>query len=255
MDVYSDWTTQFFSGLAVEFWDGIAPAPSETEIEFLRSVFGNANEILDVACGSGRFTIPLAAAGYRLTGIDISDDFLALAKHRAPSIEWHQGDIRGLPWVDRFDAAMCFGNSFGYFDREDTQRFLSGLARALRPGAAFVMETGASAESLLPSLQRERTIETADIIFSSTNRYDPRESRLDIEYSFQKGARREVRNAQTFVFTTGEIVALLDRAGFALEHIYASAARDEFSLGLPRAIFVARLSSHRISAIKKGESS
>lgn len=238
--MYSDWTTTFFRGLAVEFWDKIAPAPSGLELDFLRSIFGGGGEILDVACGSGRYSIPLAAHGYRVAGVDISDDFLALAKRRDPSIEWHHCDIRELPWTARFDGAMCFGNSFGYFDREQTRAFLARLANAMKRGARFVLETAATAESLLPSLQRERRIEVGDIIFSSRNRYDATDSRLEIEYSFARGDARETSLAQTFIFTTGEVAAMLTAAGFEVEGLYASAAREPFVLGAPKAIFIAR---------------
>ncbi len=257
-DVYSDWTTKFFGGLAVEFWVRVAPEPSETEIDFLEEVFGARHDpgsqraaggpageppaLLDIACGSGRYTIPLAARGYRMTGIDISNDFIDVARQRDANVDWHRGDIRELPWSDQFDGALCFGNSFGYFPRVETREFLRGVARALKPGAPFVLETSATAESLLPTLQRERRIEAGGIVFSSINRYDAMESRLDIDYTIESNGLLEMKAATTFLFTTGEVAQMFVDAGFELEGLYASSARDEFAVGSPRAIFV----GHRI---------
>ena len=236
--MYSDWTTTFFGGLAVEFWVTIAPAPSDAELEFLRSIF-RGRELLDLACGAGRYTIPLFHAGYAMTGIDLSDDFLAVARAREPRIDWHRGDVRELPWRERFDGALCFGNSFGYFPREETRAFLRGVARALRPSGAFVLETAMTAESLLPSLQLERTI-PGKVTLHSKLRYDAARSVLDIEYTFAKGDASETKHARTFVFTAGEVAAMLEDAGFNVDDVYASAARDPFALGAPRALFVAR---------------
>jgi SAM-dependent methyltransferase len=241
-DVYSDWTTTFFNGLAVEFWVTVAPPPSAAEIEFLRDVFPG-RELLDVACGAGRYSIPLFEAGYDVTGIDISDDFLGVARQREPRIAWHRGDVRALPWRGRFDGALCFGNSFGYFPREETPAFLRGIADALKPRAAFVLESGATAESLLPSLVRERTMQVGEISFHSVGHYDTSASVLEVEYTFAKGDAKETKTARTTVFTAGEIVAMLRAAGFAAVDVYASAARDELVLGAPRALFVARTSS------------
>jgi len=221
--MHSDWTTTFFAGLAVEFWVNIAPAPAETEIEFLRSIFGNGGELLDVACGAGRYTIPLSHAGYSMTGVDLSDDFLRVARHREPAIAWHRGDVRELPWHDRFDGALCFGNSFGYFPRPETAEFLRGVARALKPGGVFVLEAPATAELLLPSLQRERRIVAGDITFSSVNCYDSEQRRLDIEYTFEKGGVRETKAAVTWIFTVAEVAEMLAAAGLAVENIHASA--------------------------------
>ena len=247
--MYSDWTTTFFSGLSVEFWVTIAPPPGDAEIEFLRSVF-QGRELLDVACGAGRYTIPLAEAGYAMTGVDLSDDFLRIAGARcAPlpvgtdsvrPIAWEKRDIRDLPWNARFDGALCFGNSFGYFPRAESRELLRGIARSLKNGAAFVLETGATAESLLPALQRERIIEAGEIVFHSASRYETSESRLDIEYTFTKGGEHETKAATTWVFTAGEVSAMLNDAGLTVENVYASLTRDAFVLGSPRAIFVAR---------------
>jgi len=221
--VYSDWTTTFFNGLAVEFWVTVAPPPSAAEIEFLRGIFGDGGELLDVACGAGRYTIPLAHAGYSMTGVDLSDDFLAVARQREPRIDWHRGDVRALPWGARFDGALCFGNSFGYFPAEETRAFLHGVAGALKPGGAFVLEAPATAESLLPNLQRERRMEVGDITFSSVNRYDEARRRLDIEYTFEKGGVREVKRATTWVFTVAEVEAMLRDAGLEVENVQRSA--------------------------------
>jgi SAM-dependent methyltransferase len=240
--VYSDWTTTFFGGLAVEFWVKVAPPPTEAEIGFLRDTFGDAKRILDVACGAGRYTIPLSRAGFQTTGVDVSTAFLDVARHAAPDLDWQQRDIRELAWDDAFDGAVCFGNSFGYFDPQESARFLRGVANALRPDAAFVLETGALAESLLPSLQQSRRIEIEEMIFSSTNAYDANDSRLDIDYTFERGDLRETKAASTWVFTAREVSDMLRAAGFAGVTIYASADGTPFTLGSPRAIFVARRS-------------
>jgi SAM-dependent methyltransferase len=221
--VHSDWTTTFFNGLAVEFWVKVAPPPSDAEIAFLQSIFGGGGELLDVACGAGRYTIPLAQAGYAMTGVDLSDEFLNVARQREPRIAWEKRDIRDLPWTARFDGALCFGNSFGYFPAEETRAFLSGVARALKRGAAFVLEAPATAESLLPNLQHERTMQVGDITFHSTNEYDAEQRRLDIVYTFTKGNVRETKNATTWVFTQAEVEQMLASAGLVVEDVHRAA--------------------------------
>jgi SAM-dependent methyltransferase len=250
--VYSDWTTTFFGGLAVEFWVRVAPAPAPAEIDFLKSIFGESNELLDVACGAGRYTIPLGAAGYRMTGVDLSADFLNIARQNAPDIDWEQRDIRELEWRERFGGALCFGNSFGYFDRAGTMQLLHGVARALRPGSFFVLETAVTAESLLPTLQPSRRMELADIVFSSTSVYVPADGRLDISYTFERNDLRESKEAHSWIFLARDVVAMLREAGFDRVDIYSSHDRSPFVLGSPRALFVAKRSD-KIAAFNKQE--
>ncbi|HXH41788.1 MAG TPA: methyltransferase domain-containing protein [Thermoanaerobaculia bacterium] len=244
----NEWFRDFFHGLAVDFWLAAAP-PADADLPFLENAFGapDGRSILDVACGAGRHSIPLARRGYAVTGFDLSTSCLAEARLRADAepvaIEWHCGDMRAIPWRDRFDGALCFGNSFGYCDRDGTRAFVHSLADALKPGAAFVLESGATAESLLPALQTRRWMEVGDILFFSSATYDASASRLDIEYSFVRGAERETRMAHTWIYTVGELRQLFASAGLNVERLCSSTAGDAFRLGDPRLLLVARKGS------------
>ncbi len=182
--------------------------------------------------------------GYAVTGIDLSTTCLAEAKRRANaeavSVEWHRGDMRELPWRDRFDGALCFGNSFGYCDRDGTRAFLRTLSASMKPGAAFVLESGAIAESILPTLQTRRWMEVGDIFFFSSAAYDTSASRLDVEYSFVRGSVRETRTAHTWIFTLAELRELFAGAGLIVEQLSSTPAGDPFRLGDRRLLLVAR---------------
>ena len=92
-----------------------------------------------------------------MTGLDLSEEFIAEARQASPHpIRWVQDDMRSLPWVSTFDGAYCFGNSFGYLAWDESLEFLSAVARVLKPGARFIVDTGMAAESILPSLARNQ---------------------------------------------------------------------------------------------------
>ena len=157
---------------------------------------------------------------------------------------WRSNGITAIcaifPWRDRFDGALCFGNSFGYCDRDGTRAFLQTLVASLKPGAPFVLESGAIAESLLPTLQTRRWMEVGDILFFSGATYDTSASRLDIEYSFVRGSVRETRTAHTWIYTIGELRELCAGAGLVVEQLSSTPAGDPFRLGDPRLLLVAR---------------
>ncbi|MGI9070636.1 MAG: SAM-dependent methyltransferase [Bryobacteraceae bacterium] len=77
--------------------------------------------------------------------------------------------MRELPWISEFDGAYCFGNSFCYLDRVNAAAFLDGIARALKPGGRFAVETGMAAESILPGLVKTRWFKAGDIFMLSKN--------------------------------------------------------------------------------------
>src|SRR5579871_6873471 len=126
-----NWFETFFVGLALDMWRGVfTPEQTEQEADFLagRLDLRPGMSALDVPCGNGRHAIELARRGVQMTGADLSAGFLEEARGRAPEIEWIHGDMRNLPWTGRFDAAYCWGNSFGYFDHGECERFLAAIA-------------------------------------------------------------------------------------------------------------------------------
>jgi ubiquinone/menaquinone biosynthesis C-methylase UbiE len=102
-------------------------------------------DVLDCPCGFGRHAIPLAEAGYRVTGLDRSESQLAEAERRRGNAEWPnlvRGDYRELPFEDAsFDAVLCLFSSLGYLARDEDVGVLRELRRVLRPGGALVVET------------------------------------------------------------------------------------------------------------------
>src|SRR5580693_9318148 len=97
----SNWQAEFFRGVALEFWRrAMSPEHTRAEADFLEKVLAAAPsaQLLDVPCGNGRHAVELAGRGYRLTGVDSSEEFIAEARHAsALPIRWILGDMRGLP--------------------------------------------------------------------------------------------------------------------------------------------------------------
>ena len=102
-------------------------------------------EIFDCPCGYGRHAIPLAEAGYRVTGLDRSPTQLAEAERRRGDADWPRflrGDYRELPFEDEsFDAVLALFSSLGYLGREGDVGVLREFRRVLRPGCALIVET------------------------------------------------------------------------------------------------------------------
>jgi 2-polyprenyl-3-methyl-5-hydroxy-6-metoxy-1,4-benzoquinol methylase len=101
-------------------------------------------EVLDAPCGHGRIANRLARMGYRVTGLDKSRPFLERARREAEEwgvqVDYVEGDVRRLPWTERFDAVINWFTSFGYFDDEENRLVLREAHRALRPGGRLVVE-------------------------------------------------------------------------------------------------------------------
>lgn len=101
-------------------------------------------EVLDVPCGHGRIANRLAAKGARVTGVDADALFLERAREdaaaRGVDIEYVHGDMRELPWTDRFDAVVNWFTSFGYFDDDGNRAWLETVLGTLKPGGRLAID-------------------------------------------------------------------------------------------------------------------
>ncbi len=243
MTAPADWWKDFFSGLAVAFWDAALPEKATAEdAAFLWKHLGlrEGSRVLDVPCGSGRLTRPLAAAGCRMTGVDISREALGNARaHGEGSIRYVEAEMRQLPWRGEFDAAFCFGNSFGFLEDGGNAAFLSAVAGALAPGGRFALDYGQTAESVLPRLEPRLEGEIGGFHFVEETRYDPVTARIENRFTFVRDGRSETKLASQRVYMLSELTRLLDDAGLSTRRFYGSPREEPFGIASPRLLLVA----------------
>ena len=102
-------------------------------------------KVCECACGTGSLTIPLAAMGYQMTGVDISPDMLFEASQKARKagamIPFVKQDMRQLHLHRQMDAVLCTNDGVNYLRSEDELRqFFQASHRVLREGGGLFLD-------------------------------------------------------------------------------------------------------------------
>lgn len=100
-----------------------------------------AARILDLCCGTGQMARALRDRGFRVTGVDASDEMLRYARRNAPDAEFLCTDARAFVVRDRFDAVISTFNSLAHVETAaDLAAVFSRVRHALRTGSPFLFD-------------------------------------------------------------------------------------------------------------------
>jgi ubiquinone/menaquinone biosynthesis C-methylase UbiE len=138
---------QFYTKLTP---DGLASRKkkvhTQKELSYLIKLLDKKDKILDLACGYGRFTIPLAKKGYNIEGIDITPSLIKKANQDAKKekvrINFKIGDMRQLPYKkDSFDKILCMWSAFIELPKKSDQlKAIKEMKRVLISGGFALID-------------------------------------------------------------------------------------------------------------------
>lgn len=101
-------------------------------------IFDN-RPVVDIACGTGNYTIALSDLGVNISGIDISQEMIMSASKKTAEIDWTIGDVTNLPFENsQFSGAICV-LSIHHFN--NLNKSFSEINRILDSGSRFVIFT------------------------------------------------------------------------------------------------------------------
>ena len=174
--------------------------------------------ILDCPCGHGRISNALAERGFRVTGLDTTEVFLERAREdaaaRGVEVEYLHGDMRELPWRERFDGLVNWFTSFGYFSDEENKAVLRGFHDALRHEGRLVLETQNVSRIMLAPQPIHVVGERDGDLMIDRWELDAENARFLTERLVMRGGRARKAHFSVRWFTPPELRSWLEEAGF-----------------------------------------
>ena len=246
------WYVRFFKGDYLRIY-GHTFQQDRTDLETQFAVHAldiqPHHRVLDLCCGQGRHSIALAKTGLDVTGVDLSEEMLAIASTSANEsdvrLSLRQADMRYIPDdLDcKFDAVINMFSSFGYLESEqDDQQVLHQIAKSLKPGGNLLMDL----------LNREWVItnnEEYDWHQHEDGRVVLERRQLNLQTStnhlkyteiLPDGTRREMSDLHMRLYSLTELIKMLAAAGLTFKRVYGGFRGEDYGVDTRRMIVVAR---------------
>jgi SAM-dependent methyltransferase len=248
MDPKPDWPVAFFDDDYLRIYrPQFTPERTAAETKFiadsLRAPAGG--DVLDLACGFGRHAIGMARLGYNVTGLDFNARYLEIAAADAAAagvrVTWRTGDMRALGFERAFDAVYSYFTSFGYFDDDENEQVLAGIAKALRPGGSVLLEM-ANRDRLLTHPQERTWTQREDgaLLMEEitlewvSSRVVSRQHLID-----PVGGSQVTKEFSLRTYTCAELSALLRRQGLHVRAVFGDAEGQPYVPDSRRLVIVA----------------
>lgn len=180
--------------------------------------FPSGVRVLDLCCGPGVFTVPLARRAFDVTGVDRSPAMLDRARKRSAdagvTVRYVQADMREYADPGAFDVVLNMFTSFGYFeDPADNARVLRTLHTCLAPGGTLVLDV-AGKELLARKVVPPKVVQRGGDLLVQTDTVLDDWARLRSDWVLVRGDRVTRTSLVWFVYSAVELRQMVEEAGF-----------------------------------------
>lgn len=211
-------------------------------------------KILELCCGTGRLTIPLAKDGCCIWGVDYTSSMLERAKTKASEagvgIHFIEADIRTFSLQEKFDLVFIPFNSIHHlYTNEDLFKALQRVKSHLKEGGLFLLDCFNPNIQYIVEGEREQNVvaeyttkDGREVWIKQRMHYEnaTQINRIEWHY-FINGQFHSIQNMDMRLFFPQELDSYLKGAGFHIIHKFGSFEEDAFSNNSDKQIYVLAL--------------
>lgn len=206
-----------------KYYDFIFPTGKD-QVNFIMEVAGKPPKtLLDVACGTGGYSIELAQKGYAVTAVDLDSKMVDSLRNKTISsnlnINVLQGNMLELKGSINcsYDLAFCIGNSLVHLDGEkEIEAFLIEMKSLLVEGGSIVLQIINYDRVLKMDIRSLPTIQNKEVglKFQRMYRYDHNINKVLFKTILEVDGNKIENEIPLYPILLDNIVALLKKAGF-----------------------------------------
>lgn len=209
--------------------------------------------ILELCCGSGRLTLPIAKDGYNIIGVDYTTSMIEQAKVKASEMELEEefieADIRTLDLSEKFDFIFIPFNSIHHlYKNEDLFKVFNVVKNHLKEGGLFLLDCFNPNIQLIVEGEKEKiqiaeyaTRDGRNVLIKQTMQYENKTQVNRIEWHyFINGKFDSIQNMDMRMFFPQELSSYIEWNGFNITHKFGSFEEEAFNDNSEKQIFVCK---------------
>jgi SAM-dependent methyltransferase len=234
-------------------YDNMFPG-SEVDFPFwLALAHAYGGPILELGCGTGRVSIPLARQGYAVTGIDLAEAMLSEARRKAAEqqvdVEWVTADMQDFDLGETFSLVIIPANTLGHLlTLSDFEGCMRSVRRHLAPDGRFVIDYFVPKMALLLDKPGERSPfaeyfdpdANGQVVVTESYVYEPdtQIKRITTYHAIPGRDAESVGALDIRMYYPQELDALLRYNGFVIDAKYGSYEQGAFSSSSEKQLIV-----------------
>ncbi|WP_053217799.1 class I SAM-dependent methyltransferase [Virgibacillus senegalensis] len=204
----------------------------------------NPSTILDLGCGHGRISIPLAQEGHEVIGLDGSEVSLAQAKRLShelgiENIEWVLSEMKNMELpLDSLDYVLNMSTAIGYVSEDEDRQAFERVYKRLKPGGKLLIDTenrDYKIKNYIPRLWDQM----ANQPVWSSRYFDCITGRWVEETMWYQDSVMEKATLDIRLYTATELTSMLKSCGFAISSVFGDLKGASLTIDSPRMIILA----------------
>lgn len=207
--------------------------------------------ILELCCGTGRLTLPIAKDGYDISGVDYTPSMLEQAKIKASEegleVEFIEADIRTLDLPEKYDLIFIPFNSIHHlYKNEDLFKVFNVVKNHLKEGGFFLLDCfNPNLQIIVKGEKEQKEIakytskDGREVFIKQSMRYESKTQINRIEWHyFINGEFDSIQNLDMRVFFPQELDSYLKWNGFNIIHKFGGFEEEAFNDNSEKQIYV-----------------
>lgn len=219
------WWEVLFSDEYIRTLPKVSQTATQKQVNFMEASLGikRGDSVLDVGCGLGHHALEFARRGYLVVALDLALSMITRAaedaQQRGLRINFLHKDIRDIGFEGTFDAVICVGTTFGFFDDEQNRSVLQRLAHALKPGGRLLLDV-VNRDFVINSQPNLVWFEGDGCVVMEESDFNFYSSRLHVKRTMMRDDGRQTDvDYNIRLYSVHELGQMLKQCGFVIREV------------------------------------